>query len=390
MKSNLKESRIADFADIVMGQSPKSEYYNNDKIGVPFLQGNRTFGGLYPTFDTWCTNPSKIAKKSSVLMSVRAPVGDLNIAPNDLCIGRGLISISMKNGNNVYLYYLLKANVNKIISNESGTVFGSVNKGTIENIKLFITTNSNEQKAIANILSSLDEKIQLNNKINKNLEELAQTLYKRWFVDFEFPNEEGLPYQSSGGEMVESELGLIPKGWKTSTFGDFFTINYGKSAYKSSEKTDFGKHSVYGAGGIISKCDTFDYFSNTIIVGCRGTCGKVTLTKKESKITHNSLVMESNNKSLYHSYLALLNIDLNPYITGSTQPQITIKDLSHAKIVNPNKNTISLFEIFIIPVFEKLTILSAENEKLSSLRNELLPKLMSGEIEVLKGDEHGA
>ena len=78
----------------------------------------------------------------------------------------------------------------------------------------------NTQKAIANILSSLDEKIELNNKINKNLETLAQTLYKQWFVDFEFPNDDGEPYKSSGGEMVESELGLIPKGWEVESIGE--------------------------------------------------------------------------------------------------------------------------------------------------------------------------
>lgn len=144
MKSSWKEQKLSEFVEIIMGQSPKSEYYNFDKDGVPFLQGNRTFGNLYPTYDTWCSNPTKTAKKNSVLMSVRAPVGDINIAPSDLCIGRGLSSLSMRNSNNRFLYYLLKANHKKILSNESGTVFGSVNKNTIENISVLVTSNEKE------------------------------------------------------------------------------------------------------------------------------------------------------------------------------------------------------------------------------------------------------
>ncbi|MCS4585906.1 hypothetical protein FZ990_10100 [Clostridium perfringens] len=99
----------------------------------------------------------------------------------------------------------------------SGRISGSVQKclylGDINNIKIPLPSLG-EQKAIAKILSDLDEKIEINNKINKNLEEMAQAIFKQWFVDFEFPNEEGKPYKSSGGEMVESELGMIPKGWK--------------------------------------------------------------------------------------------------------------------------------------------------------------------------------
>ena len=90
---NNKQCRLKDIAKITMGQSPKGTSYNNQRQGVPFLQGNKTFGSLYPVIDTWTTEPTKIAKKDSVLMSVRAPVGDLNIANDNICIGRGLCSI---------------------------------------------------------------------------------------------------------------------------------------------------------------------------------------------------------------------------------------------------------------------------------------------------------
>ncbi len=97
--SEWKNVKLSDIADITMGQSPKSEFYNNEGIGIEFLQGNRTFGRIYPDYDTWCTKPSRIAEEGSVLMSVRAPVGDLNIANKRVCIGRGLCSLKTKKNN---------------------------------------------------------------------------------------------------------------------------------------------------------------------------------------------------------------------------------------------------------------------------------------------------
>ena len=211
--SEWKEYKLGDIALINMGQSPNSTTYSNIKIGLPFFQGNRTFGRLYPSIDTYCTSPIKTAELNDILFSVRAPVGDINYSPEKVCIGRGLCSIRMKSGNQVFLFYLLHYLKNEIINKESGTVFGSVNKAILENLIVKIPELPT-QKAIAEILSSLDDKIELNNKINQELEDLAQTLFKRWFIDFEFPNENGDPYKSSGGEMVDSELGEIPKGWE--------------------------------------------------------------------------------------------------------------------------------------------------------------------------------
>src|SRR5690554_3946677 len=126
-----------------------------------------------------------------------------------------------------------------IDSTVSMTTRANLNMAILSAIKIDLP-DLNTQKAIANILSSLDDKIELNNKINKNLEELAQTLYKHWFVDFEFPNEEGLPYKSSGGKMVESELGLIPEGWIVKTISDITTFNkrgYAPSYTENDEPT---------------------------------------------------------------------------------------------------------------------------------------------------------
>ena len=164
------QTQLGSIADIMMGQSPKSEYYNSIGDGLPFLQGNRTFGDKYPHFDTYTTNPTKIAEANDIIMSVRAPVGDLNITPTKICVGRGVCALRMKNGNQEFLYYLMKNNVQNLLNRESGTVFGSVNRGDIGSLDVLVPENDKTQQKIAKILSALDDKIELNNKINNNLE----------------------------------------------------------------------------------------------------------------------------------------------------------------------------------------------------------------------------
>ena len=161
--------KIEEIVDVTMGQSPKSEYYNTAKKGYPFLQGNRTFGFKYPTFDTYTTVMTKSAKAGDVIMSVRAPVGALNLTPVDMCLGRGVCSLRMKNGNQSFLFYMMKYYVSHLLKKESGTVFGSVNRNDINGLEVDIPEDIEEQKKIARYLEMVDDKIELNSAINNNL-----------------------------------------------------------------------------------------------------------------------------------------------------------------------------------------------------------------------------
>ena len=161
--------KLGDIADITMGQSPKSESYNNQGRGLPFLQGNRTFGRKNPRFDTFTTAPTKIANAGDVIMSVRAPVGDLNITPINMCLGRGLCSLHMKNGNQSFLFYLMKYLLPELLNKENGTVFGSINRSDIYNLQVEIPSDDKLQMKIAYCLELLDDKIEINERINKNL-----------------------------------------------------------------------------------------------------------------------------------------------------------------------------------------------------------------------------
>ena len=140
--------------------------------------------------------------------------------PNDYVVSTKLMVLRIKAPSKYYLQYIYQKlisqkmlhQINEIAESRSGT-FPQITFDAIKNIELNLPSLE-EQKRIADILTSLDDKIELNNQMNQTLEEIASLLYKRWFVDFEFPDDKGKPYKSSGGEMVDSELGMIPKGWE--------------------------------------------------------------------------------------------------------------------------------------------------------------------------------
>lgn len=208
--------KLGEIVDITMGQSPKSIYYNQVGEGYPFLQGNRTFGLKYPTFDTYTTVMTKLAKSGDVIMSVRAPVGALNITPRDMCLGRGVCSLRMKNGNQEFLYYMMKYYVSDLISKESGTVFGSVNRNDINDLEVDIPENVEKQVRIGRILSSIDDKIELNNQINNNLEQQAKIIFNHLVINN--PN-----FHSFKLTPLSELCKLITKGTTPTTLGKNFT-----------------------------------------------------------------------------------------------------------------------------------------------------------------------
>ena len=175
-----KSIQLKEIADIIMGQSPKSIFYNNSGIGLPFLQGVRTFGEDYPKIDTYTTRFKTIANQGDILFSVRAPVGKINWANQEISLGRGLACIRVKPGySKEYLYYYLKKIGTSINSLANGTVFTSINKKELEEIEIKIPINLNDQRNIANPLKTLDSKLMINNQINDNLLELANVIFTK-------------------------------------------------------------------------------------------------------------------------------------------------------------------------------------------------------------------
>ena len=251
-----------------------------------------------------------------------------------------------------------------------------------------------EQEKIANILSCLDDKIELNNEMNKTLEEMAQSIFKRWFVDFEFPNEDGEPYKSSGGEMVYSELGMIPKGWEVTELREIFVFKKGKKPkeilnikedeqYKKYLTIDVlnQKSKLYATVDKMIECSNDDILmvmdgasSGSIYTGMNGIVAS-TLAKLEVK---NSIL-----KPYIYQLLKYKEVDIKCHLTGSAIPHTDKAYIHSQKVALPkNLEELKTMNKILKYIMDKIRINKVEVEKLRITRDTLLPKLMSGEIKV--------
>ena len=387
---------LKSIANVIMGQSPKSEFYNDNFEGMPFLQGNKTFGDKYPSFELYTTSIKKVAEKNSVLMSVRAPVGDLNIAQEDICIGRGVCGLQMKKGDNEFLYYLLKANISHLINKESGTVFGSINKNDIETFEITLPESHENQMKILSILKNIDKKIEVCKNLNKNLLSIADAIYKKEFQNFDTYSED---------ELIASDFGLIPKNWHYKTLDEISDVGIGKTPPRKetwwfSEQEgvkwvsikDLGNSgtyifetSEYLTNEAIEKFNVKLIPINTVILSFKLTVGRIGITTEEmvtnEAIAHFKL---SENSVITKEYLYLYLKNFNYEELGSTSSiakAINSKIVKKIPILIPN-NKINEFKDLFENLFNKIKSNQLEINKLTKLRDTLLPKLMSGEIDV--------
>lgn len=373
-----KEIKLGEIADITMGQSPKSEYYNDKGLGTPFMQGNRTFGFKFPTFDTYTTVITKLAYPNDIIMSVRAPVGALNITPMTMCLGRGLCSLRSKGNNNqTFLYYLLKHYSNDLISKETGTVFGSVSYNDIANLYVRIPEDIDVQKKIAGVLSALDDKIELNNQINSNLEQQAQALFKSWFIDFE-------PF---GGKM--------PNDWEPANVEKAIVLHDSQRIpLSSNQRMNMEKrYPYYGATSIMDFVDNYIFDGKFLLLAEDGTV----IDKNDRPVlqyvygkfwanNHAHVISGKNGFSVEFLYLFFKQTNIKGFVTGAVQPKINQANLKSIPINIPTKNILSEFDVIIQPLFNLFIKNNNENQRLSEIRDSLLPKLISGEIDVSKVD----
>ena len=203
-----KVERLGDVCNVIMGQSPPSSTYNGEGIGMPFLQGKAEFTELFPMPTKYCTKQLRISPEGSVLMSVRAPVGDVNVADREYIIGRGLTSISLKHGNNQFLFYLLLHHKKELQAKSSGSTFKSINKTTINDFRIPLPPLP-EQRAIAHVLQTIQEA-----KSTRQREIALERERKAALMDYLFSH--GMKNQ----QRKETEIGEIPGSWEVVRLGN--------------------------------------------------------------------------------------------------------------------------------------------------------------------------
>ena len=213
-----------------------------------------------------------------------------------------------------------------------------------------------------------------------------KTIYQRWFIEFEFPNKEGKPYKTSGGNFVYNEEFKkdIPKNWVVNKFSEI-TEMYQPKTIPTNELIENGKYNVFGANGIIGKYDKYNHEENEIAVCCRGAaCGEYLMTLPFSWITGNAMVIKPKDNIHLKEYIfyKLGDKDIFNYVTGSAQPQITRSNVENMKIIIPSNEILEQFDS-IATIYRKMIINNLiENQKLTSLKEFLLPMLMNGQINV--------
>jgi type I restriction enzyme S subunit len=292
-----------------------------------------------------------------------------------------------------FLFYILKFLKPIFIEtakNKQTTGLGHVTVGDLKRI-IAPKPSLSEQKSIAEILSSLDEKIELNRRMNKTLEEMGKALFKRWFVDFEFPNEDGKPYKSSGGKMVDSELGEIPEGWEVKPLENFVEIFDSKRVPLSSREREAcqGTYPYYGATQAMDYVNDYLFDGIYLLVAEDGTV-KTSDSKPVTQYVwgkfwvnnHAHIIQGTNGYSTEAIKIFLDNINIDCYITGAVQPKINQSALRSIPVISPCKKYLEQYNSMVLFLFDQLRLLTNEINSLEKIKSSLLPKLISGKIRV--------
>lgn len=389
---------LSDLVDVIGGGTPKTteeSYWNGS---IPWLSVKDFCGDKKYVYNTEKSitveglnnSSTKLLHKDNIIISARGTVGELAMIPYDMAFNQSCFGLIPKGNNDPhFVYYLLKDKVRSLKSQTQGSVFDTITKATFDRIEC-ADYSEEDQHRIASILSSFDRKIELNNKINADLEEMAQAIFKNWFVDFE-------PFKD--GKFVDSELGKIPEGWKVGRLTEIASYMNGLAMQKfppenNEDSLPVLKIKELGQGfcgtdsdrcscNIKDECkihngDVIFSWSGTLLVDvwCGGDCG---LNQHLFKVTSKDY------PKWFYYYWTKHHLQEFIYIAKDkavTMGHIKRGHLEEALVAIPDNDSMERAHELFEPILSKMISLRLENSRLSLLRDTLLPRLMSGELEV--------
>lgn len=318
---------------------------------------------------------TRLLPKNTLLFSSRAPIGYVALAANPICTNKGFKSIvcDEKQVVPLYLYYYMKANLDYIKLFGTGATFPEISGKTMGKIKVEIFKSLDVQHRIASILSTYDSLIENNTKRIRLLDKMAENLYKEWFVRFRFP----------GHENVEMENGL-PKGWKRGSLSDVCEFKRGKNI--TSSEMQEGNVPVISAG-----LEPSGYHSCSNVKGVNVTmsssganAGYIAIHYSDIWAADCSYIEESTTGNIYYVYELLNNIRtvINNFQRGAAQPHVYPKDVNRIKLILPSKKLMLKANGRLEIMYKEIYNLQKQNSLLARQRDLLLPRLMSGKLEV--------
>jgi len=409
------EVQLGQVGEIIMGQSPPGETYNEHGDGLPFFQGVADFNYRHPTPRVFCTAPSRIALPGDILLSVRAPIGRVNIADRTCAIGRGLAIIRPKDQKDGrYLEFVLRMlEPTWHLIEGGGSVFGNATRRDLETLRIPWHENACERHAIAHILGTLDDKIELNRRMSETLEAMARALFKAWFVDFEPVRAKmegrwqrgqslpGLPahlYDLFPDRLVDSELGEIPEGWRVGNLGDVaenlrrgvqpdcIAPNTPYIALEHMPRRCIALFDWGTAEGIES--NKFEFKKGEILFGkLRPYFHKVGVAPVDG-VCSTDIVVVAPRRHLWTAFVLghLSSVEFVDYTnavsSGTKMPRTSWADMARYEIVLPPEPIAEAFNTLVQTLIERIISGISESRTLAALRDALLPKLIRGEIQV--------
>ena len=397
----VKRYKLGEIGEIRMCKRILKEE-TNSVGGVPFFKIG-TFGGQADVFITKekfeeYKNAYSYPKKGDVLISAAGTIGRTVVFDGKDAYFQDSNIVWIENDEskvlNEYLFYCYK---NIRWTTSVGSTILRLYNDDIRNTDIIVPPLS-EQKKIASVLSALDDKIALNKKMNQKLERMAKRLYDYWFVQFDFPDKNGHPYKTTGGKMVWNEVlkREIPEGWTDGVLSDIANITMGQSPDGSSYNED-GEGMIFyqGSTDFGMRFPTVRQYTTAptrfakkgdILMSVRAPVGAVNIANTDCCIGRGLSALNSKLGSLSHLYFL---VDVfkktfeNKNTVGTTFGSITKDELYALPVVIPDKSVIELFEKMAEPIFEREMKLGEESNRLTALRDKLLPLLMNGQVTVV-------
>ena len=408
-----KEVRLGDVCEIKHGFAYKGKYFSDTPTcDILVTPGNFTLSGGFkldkPKFYNGPVEKDYILSKGDLIVTMTDLSKNIDTLGYSALVPEvkgltfhhnqriGLVENIANNVDKYFLYWIMRtpAYQSFIATHSSGTTVHHTSPKGIGNY-IFKLPPLDDQRRIASILSSLDRKIELNNKINADLEEMAQAIFKNWFVDFE-------PFKD--GKFVDSELGMIPEGWKVGRLDEIADVVGGSTPSKAKPEyytqkgiawltpKDLSNHpAVYSSRGEIDITeDGYNSTSTklmpkgTVLFTSRAPIGYISIAQNDicTNQGFKSLVPKKAGTCFLYCFLKYVTPEIENKSTGSTFKEASGSLMKSLQVIIPEQNVFEEFEAIVSPLFARIESLEKENSRLSLLRDTLLPRLMSGELEV--------
>lgn len=354
---------LIDYIELIGGGTPKTtvpEYWNGNIPWLSVKDFNNDKRYVYSTEkhisqSGFENSPTKMLHKDDIIISARGTVGEIAMIPFDMAFNQSCYGIRASRGiDQPFLYYLLKNCISQLKRMTHGSVFDTITRDTFANIEADIP-DAETQKRISSILADIDNKIEVNDAINDNLQQQAQAIYSSLFIDNPDPT------------------------WSHGHLSDLITVKYGKDHKKLAD----GIYPVYGSGGIMRYVERPLYNKESVLIPRKGTLNNVIYVNQPfwsvDTMFYTEMKLPNVAKFVYHFVKAK---DLAAMNAGSAVPSMTTDILNAMEVVIPSASALEEFESLVAPMYEAMKANDVQSQALSKMRDALLPKLMSGEIDV--------